>query len=198
LQQEKEQWAYMQGLKKIMETLQILYTFLYQCDVEPPFAFNTAAVLLGMDSYKFWAVTSAILNHLSWRICPSCFRDVGSGNLFLSLVTRTTQSGSVVCRSSDCAGQGRCWSSPSCSSNYDWIVPAVWMEALSSWKSASLFENNAWIVGCTWLPNLSAYSLEVIRPWKVIMGPTEYHEIAAQTITEPPPYFIVGTRHSRL
>jgi hypothetical protein len=53
LQQEKEQWAYIQGLNKIMETLQILYTFLYQYGVGSPFAFNTAAVLLGMDSYKF-------------------------------------------------------------------------------------------------------------------------------------------------
>jgi hypothetical protein len=36
-----------------METLQILYTFLYNYGVRPPFAFSTAAVLLGMDSYKF-------------------------------------------------------------------------------------------------------------------------------------------------
>jgi hypothetical protein len=45
--------------------------------------------------------------------------------------------------------------------------------ALSSWKT-SLFWNNTWIMGCTWLPNLSTYSLAVIQPWRVIMGPTEY------------------------
>jgi hypothetical protein len=32
---------------------EILYTFLYQYGIEPPFAFNTAAILLGMDLYKF-------------------------------------------------------------------------------------------------------------------------------------------------
>jgi hypothetical protein len=42
-----------QALDKIMETLQILYTFLYEYGVGPPSAFDTAAFLLGMDSYKF-------------------------------------------------------------------------------------------------------------------------------------------------
>jgi hypothetical protein len=27
---------------------------------------------------------------------------------------------------------------------------------------------------CTWLPNLSTYCLAVIRPWRVVLGPTEY------------------------
>jgi hypothetical protein len=37
-----------------METLQILYTFLYYYGVGPPFTFNTAAVLLAaVDSYNF-------------------------------------------------------------------------------------------------------------------------------------------------
>jgi hypothetical protein len=35
-----------------METLQILHTFLYSYGVGAPFAFNTAAVLLGMNLYK--------------------------------------------------------------------------------------------------------------------------------------------------
>jgi hypothetical protein len=47
----------------------------------------------------------------------------------------------------------------------------VWMGTLLSWKIASLIGNNVWIMGCTWLPNLSTYSLAVIRPWRVIMGP---------------------------
>jgi hypothetical protein len=33
----------------------------------------------------------------------------------------------MMFKSRDCAGQGRCWSSPSCSSNHDWTVLAVWM-----------------------------------------------------------------------
>jgi hypothetical protein len=47
------------------------------------------------------------------------------------------------------------------------------MGPLSSWKT-SLFRNNVWITGCTWLPNPSMYSLAVIQPWRVIMGPREY------------------------
>jgi hypothetical protein len=73
----------------------------------------------------------------------------------------------------------------------------VWMGALSSCKTVSLLGNNVWIMGCTWLSNLSTYSLAVFQPWRVIMGPTEY-DIAVQTITEPPPCFTVGTRHSEL
>jgi hypothetical protein len=42
------------------------------------------------------------------------------------------------------------------------------------------------------------YSLAVIQPEIVIMGPTEYHDIAAQIITEPQLCFTVGTRHSGL
>jgi hypothetical protein len=41
-------------------------------------------------------------------------------------------------------------------------------------ETALLFGNNTWIMRYTWLPNLSTYSLAVIRPWRVIMGPTEY------------------------
>jgi hypothetical protein len=47
------------------------------------------------------------------------FRDVGGGNLFLSLVSKIDQSGSVMFKSSDYAGQGRCRHSSSCSSNHD-------------------------------------------------------------------------------
>jgi hypothetical protein len=63
---------------------------------------------------------------------------------------------------------------------------------LSSWKTASLFGNNVWITGCTWLPSLSTHSLAV----RVIMMPTDYHDVAAQTITEPLPFFSVGTRQA--
>jgi hypothetical protein len=33
----------------------------------------------------------------------------------------------VMFKCGDCAGQGKCWSSPSCSSNNDWTVAAVWI-----------------------------------------------------------------------
>jgi hypothetical protein len=119
-------------------------------------------------------VSSGILYHSSWRTSSSCFRDVGGGDLFLVLVFRTDQSGSVMLRCDDFAGQGKCWSSPSCSSNHDWTVRAVWMGTVVFLKTASLFGNNVWIMGCTWLPNLSTYSLAAILPWRVIMGQTEY------------------------
>jgi hypothetical protein len=143
------------------------------------FVFNTATVLLGTDSYKFWTVSSRTVYHSSWRIPSSYFRDVGVGNLFLNLVSKTDQSISMVFKYGDYGGHGRCWSSPSCFSNQDWTVSAVWMGTLLSWKTTSLFGNNVWIVGCTWLPNLFTYSLAVIGPWNVIMGPTVYHDIAA-------------------
>jgi hypothetical protein len=131
-----------------------------------------------IQSFLEWTRTAfeqslAEFTSFSWRISSSCFRDVAGGNLFLTLVSKTDHSGSIMFKSGDCAGQGRCWSSPSCSSNHDWTVPAV---PFSSWKAASLFGNNVWIMGCIWLPNLSTstYSLAVIRSWRVIMGAKEY------------------------
>ena len=50
----------------------------------------------------------------------------------------------------------------------------------------------------TQLPTMSTQALEVIPPFSVITGPPEYHDIAAQIITDPPPCFTVGTRHSEL
>jgi hypothetical protein len=88
------------------------------------FAFIKAADLLGMNSYKFWTVSSGILYQSSWRTLSSCFRVVGGENLFLTLVSKSDQSGSMVFKSGDFAGQGRC--SNSCSSNY-----AVWIGTLS-------------------------------------------------------------------
>jgi hypothetical protein len=80
----------------------------------------------------------------------------------------------MMFKSGDCAGQERCSGSPSCSSNNDWTVPAVWMGALFYWKTALLFRNNVWIMGWNWLPNLSMYSLTAVQTLRVIMGPTEY------------------------
>jgi hypothetical protein len=39
-------FIHIQGLDRIRETLQILYTYFY-CGVGPPFALNTATILLG-------------------------------------------------------------------------------------------------------------------------------------------------------
>jgi hypothetical protein len=98
-----------------------------------------------MLSYKFWIVSSRILCSSSWRESSSCFGGVGWESL--PLVSKTYHSSSIMLKSGYCAGQRRCWSSPSCCSNHDWTVPAVWLEALSSWKTALLFRNNVWLVG---------------------------------------------------
>jgi hypothetical protein len=84
------------------------------------------------------------------------------------------------------SGLGRYYSSPSCSSIHNWWVSHTWMVATSSWKTALLYWNSVQLTGCIWSLNLYTYSLTVIRLWSVAIGPTEYHDIAAQTSTEPP------------
>jgi hypothetical protein len=76
-------------------------------------------------------------------------------------------------------------------SSYDCTVPAVGIEAMSSWKTTLLFATKVWIWDTPNCPTCqSTHSLTVIWPWRVIMGPRQYHNIAAQTI------FTVGIRHS--
>jgi hypothetical protein len=103
---------------------------------------------------------------------------VGGGNLFLTLVSIADQSGSMMFKSGDCVGKGKCWNLPSCSSNHDGTVPAVWMGALSSWKTTSLFGNNY---------HLDHGANRIL-----------YHDIVTQTITDPPLCFTVRIRHSGL
>jgi hypothetical protein len=67
-------------------------------------------------------ILDGLERNYSWRTSSSCFRDVGSGNLFLTVVSWTHQSGAVMLRSGDCAGQGGCWSLPSCSRIHDCTV----------------------------------------------------------------------------
>jgi hypothetical protein len=64
-------------------------------------------------------------------------------------VFKTDQRNSMMFKFGDHPGQGRCWSSPSCTLNRNRTVPSVWMGTLSSWKTASLFGNNVWIMGFT-------------------------------------------------
>jgi len=49
-----------------------------------------------------------------------------------------------------------------------------------------------------WLPTMSTQSLAIIQPFRVIIGPAEYQDIAPQIITDPHSYFTVGTKHSSL
>jgi hypothetical protein len=105
------------------------------CRVVPPFACNTACVLLAIHSYKFWTVSSAILCHPSWRTSSSCLRDDGGGTPLVTVLTKTDHSILMIFKSDNCAGQGRCWSVSSCCSNQDWTLLAVCVCKLSSWKN---------------------------------------------------------------
>jgi hypothetical protein len=83
--------------------------------VGPPFACNTACILLGIDSCKFWIVSSEILYHSS----SSCLIDDGGKLRLLTLLSKTHHSGSIIFKAGDCARQRRCWSASSCSSHQD-------------------------------------------------------------------------------
>jgi hypothetical protein len=135
-------------------------------------------------------VSSGIWYHSFWRTSSSCFRSVGGGNLFLTVVSKTNQSGSMMFKSGHYAGQRRCWSSPS---NHDWTVLAVWMGTLSSWKTASLFGMHLFTQPAHLLP-CSNSAIKRINETNRIL----YYDIAVETIIEPPPCFTVGTRHSGL
>jgi hypothetical protein len=145
-----------------------------------------------MYLYKFWTVSSGILNYYSWRICSSCFRDVEGGNLFLTPVSKTDQSGSMMFKSGDCAGQGHAFQT---------MTEQFQLCELSFWKTASSLGNNVWIMGCTWLPK-PAHILPCSNlAMKCNNGTNRilYHNIAAKTITEPPLYHCWNsTWHSRL
>jgi hypothetical protein len=54
-------------------------------------AFNRAAIILEIDSYRFWTLSSGILYNSSCRKSSCCFRDVGGRNLFLTLASRAIQ-----------------------------------------------------------------------------------------------------------
>ena len=145
----------------------------------------------------FWIVSRGILYHSLWRTSSSCLRDDGGGNLLLTLLSKTDKRDLMILKSGDCAGQGRCLSASSCSSNQDLTLLAVCIGKMSSWKTASLLGNNIWTIGCTQLPNVHIVT-DIIRPFKVIIGPAEYQYIDAQIITDPSPCFKVGTRNSGL
>jgi hypothetical protein len=92
---------------------------------------------------RLWIVSSGILC-FSWRRTSSgCLRDVGGGNLLLTLLSKTDHSCWMIFKPGNCAGQRRCWSASSCSSYQDWTLLAVCMDGMSSWKSAK-FLGNIW------------------------------------------------------
>jgi hypothetical protein len=82
-------------------------------------------------------------------------------------------------KSGECAGQRRCRSSASCSSNHDWTVPAVWKAAFLSWRTADHGKH---------LITLPVHVLHCSNPGMKSNNGTNrilYHDIAAQIITEP-------------
>ena len=95
----------------------------------------------------FWIVSRGILYHSLWRTSSSCLRDDGGGNLLLTLLSKTDKRDLMILKSGDCAGQGRCLSASSCSSNQDLTLLAVCMAELSSWKVGFLKILSDWFCG---------------------------------------------------
>jgi len=89
------------------------YIYLLKYGVGSTFACNTACILLGMDSYKFWIVASGMLYRCRWRTSSSCLTDDVGGNLILTLLSKTDHSVLMILKSGDCVGQERCWSASS-------------------------------------------------------------------------------------
>jgi hypothetical protein len=135
-----------------------------------------------------------ILYHSSWKTSSSCFRDVGSENLFLTLVSKTDQSGPMIFRCGDFFGQRKCWSSPSCSSNRGWTK-----FELCKWGHCHLRKLHRYseVTSGSWdvpdytqpdhVPRYSNSAMKGNNGTNRIV----YHDIAAQTITEPPPCFML-------
>jgi hypothetical protein len=65
------------GLYKIFQTVQILYTYFDYCDAGPPFAFNKAAVLLGMDDANFKLHTILPGAHVNVVVKALCYKPEG-------------------------------------------------------------------------------------------------------------------------
>jgi hypothetical protein len=111
-----------------------------------------------MDSYKFWTVCIGILYHSSWRTSSNCFRDVGGGNLFLTVLQNCEWF-------SDVQIWWLCWSGKMLKFTF-MLFKLVLENCIIVWKCLDH--------GMYLITNLSTYSLAVIWPWRVIMGPTEY------------------------
>jgi hypothetical protein len=69
------------------------------------------------------------------------FRDVGGRNLFLTLVSKTDQSGSMMFKSGDCAAR------EDVEVDLHALQTMTGQSQLSSLKTASLFANHVWIMG---------------------------------------------------
>jgi hypothetical protein len=73
---------------------------------------------------------SGKLYYTSCRMSCSWLRVDGWENVLLPLLCTTDHSGSIMLKSGECAGQGRCWRASSCSSNQDWTLLVVCMDEL--------------------------------------------------------------------
>jgi hypothetical protein len=141
---------------------------------------------------KFWIVSSGIMFHSSWRTTYSCLRDGGGGNLLLTLLCKTDHTCLMIFKSGNCAGQGRCWSASSCSSNQDWTLLVVCMGEVLSWKIASLLGGKK-----------LDHTMHHVVPGSNLTSQSNFGTSIMPRYCCPcchrsPPYFTVETRHSGL
>jgi hypothetical protein len=140
-----------------------------------------------------------ILYHSFWRTSSSCFRDVGGGNLFLNLVSELTR---VV---QWCPNLVIIWAREDAEVRLHVLQNMTEQFQLCECGHCRLgkFHRCSEITSGSWdspdtqpvhVFQCSNSSLKGNNRANRIQS----HDLAAQTITEPPPYFTVGTRHCGL
>jgi hypothetical protein len=134
------------------------------------FCFLYTAVLLGIDSYKFWTVCYGIVYHFLEEHLQVALEVLQVG---LCCSLQSPQLSTMVCsvmfQACERVVRGRCCIALSCSSNHDWAVPSVS-------EGFDLSEN--YTLGITsGSCDTPGYSLSA-------MEPTEYH--GAHTISSIP------------
>jgi len=168
-----------------------IHTFHYYYGDGPPIAGDIACVLLAVDWYKFWTVCSAILYHCPWRTSSGCLRGDGGGTVLITILCATGHSGLMIFKSGDCAGQERCRSASSWSSNRHRTL-------LCGWANCHL--ENCIIVRKRHPDHrmhLVTWNVQVFSSNSTTQSCYRTNRIP-KYFTDLPPCFTVGTRHSGL
>ena len=151
----------------------------------------TALIRLGMDSMSFWTTGTSIRFHslmaMSIRSC------LFLGFLPEHLLSNSDHICSIGLRSGDCAGHSR--TVTRLSANHCLTIMAVCLGSLSCWKMYRPLMCNFRAAKGRFLARMSTYTSLIIIPGMWYNGPTPFHPIQPQNITEPPPCFTVPRRY---